>query len=123
MIKLGASQNSYNHAFVLSLLRRFTRNGELLHPTITCFASNFISLQSMLQCQFELKKMFVCDECHMLVIEPNYLPDSEVCFNSAWTPFPNGGVCGGLPPHNCHRGLKGSAPEAKYWEKLPCKIL
>jgi hypothetical protein len=54
----------YNHAFVLSLMRKFTRNRELLHPTITHFASNFISLQSMLQCHFELKQMFVCDEWH-----------------------------------------------------------
>jgi hypothetical protein len=32
----------------------------------------------------------------LLVVEPDYLPDSEVCFNRAWTPFPNGGVWGGL---------------------------
>jgi hypothetical protein len=76
-------------------------------------------------------------------VEPDYLLDSEVCFSRAWTPFPNGG-CGGskgglFPPHNCHQGVQGggttifvappgggfggNAPEAKCWEKFPCKIL
>ena len=45
----------YNHAFVLSLMRRYTKNKELLCPTITRFASSFISFQSILQCKFELK--------------------------------------------------------------------
>jgi len=52
----------YSHAFVLSLMRRFTRRKELRCPTITRFATNFITLQSLLQCQFELKKMFVSDD-------------------------------------------------------------
>jgi hypothetical protein len=73
-------------------------------------------------------------------VEPDYLPDSEVCFSHAWTPFPNGGVWGGFPPHNLSPGgsrgggdnfcipppgggFGGSAPEEKYWEKFPCKIL
>ena len=52
----------YNHAFVLSLMRRFTRNKELRRPAITRFATTFITLQSLLQCQFELKQMFVSNE-------------------------------------------------------------
>ena len=52
----------YNHAFVLSLMRRHTKNKELKRPAIMRFATTFIILQSLLQCQFELKKMFVCDE-------------------------------------------------------------
>eukprot|EP00253_Pinus_taeda_P032126 PITA_32126 len=52
----------YNHAFVLSLMRRFTRNKELRRPTITRFATTFIALQSLLRCQFELKQMFVSDD-------------------------------------------------------------
>jgi hypothetical protein len=52
----------YNHAFVLSLMRRFTRNKELRRPAITRFATNFITLQSLLRCQFELKQMFVSDD-------------------------------------------------------------
>jgi hypothetical protein len=43
----------------------------------------------------------------LLVVEPDYLPDSEVCFSRAWTPFPNGGVWGGFPPHNCRQGGPG----------------
>jgi hypothetical protein len=76
-------------------------------------------------------------------VEPDYLPDSEVCFSHAWTPFPNGGCGGDFPPHNCHQGGPGGGgdnfcrappppppsggfggtPEVKYWEKFPCKIL
>ena len=52
----------YNHAFVLSLMRRFTRNKELRRPAITRFATTFITLQSLLRCQFELKQMFVSDD-------------------------------------------------------------
>eukprot|EP00253_Pinus_taeda_P004556 PITA_04556 len=52
----------YNHAFVLSLMRRFTRNKELRCLAITRFATTFITLQSLLRCQFELKQMFVSDD-------------------------------------------------------------
>eukprot|EP00253_Pinus_taeda_P022485 PITA_22485 len=52
----------YNHAFVLSLMRRFTRNKELQRLAITRFATNFITLQPLLRCQFELKQMFVSDD-------------------------------------------------------------
>ena len=34
----------YNHAFVLNLMRRFTRNKELHRHAITRFATNFITL-------------------------------------------------------------------------------
>jgi hypothetical protein len=75
----------------------------------------------------------------MLVVEPDYIPDSKVCLSHAWTSFPNRGVGGGLAPHNCRQGglggattifvappsrvFVGSAPEVIHWEKLPCKIL
>jgi hypothetical protein len=52
----------YNHIFVLSLMRRHTKNRELQRPAITRFATNFITLQSLLRCQFELKQIFVCNE-------------------------------------------------------------
>ena len=45
----------YNHGFVLSLMRRHTKNKELKRLAITRFATTFITLQSLLQCQFELK--------------------------------------------------------------------
>jgi hypothetical protein len=38
----------YNHTYVLSLMRQFTGNRELVRPAITRFATNFISLQSLL---------------------------------------------------------------------------
>jgi hypothetical protein len=56
----------YNHAFVLSLMRRFTNNRELVRPAITCFATSFISLQSLLACMWEVKRMFLSDEWHGL---------------------------------------------------------
>jgi hypothetical protein len=42
-------------------------------------------------------------------VEPDYLPDSEVCFSHAWTPFPNGGggVGGISPPQICPGGPGG----------------
>jgi hypothetical protein len=38
----------YNHASVLSMMRQFTGDKELVHPAITRFATSFISLQSLL---------------------------------------------------------------------------
>jgi hypothetical protein len=71
-------------------------------------------------------------------VEPDYLPDSEVCFIVLGPHSLTGGV-GGISPHNyCQGGpgggttifvappgggFRGSTPEAKFWEKLPCKIL
>eukprot|EP00253_Pinus_taeda_P021405 PITA_21405 len=43
-------------------MRKFTRNKELQRPAITRFATNFITLQSLLRCQFKLKQMFVSDD-------------------------------------------------------------
>ena len=43
-------------------MRRYTRNKELRRPAITRFATTFITLQSLLRCQFELKQMFVSDD-------------------------------------------------------------
>lgn len=51
-----------NHAFVLSLMRRYTRNKELRQPAISRFATNFITLKPLLQCQFESKQIFISDE-------------------------------------------------------------
>ena len=52
----------YNHTYVLSLMRRFTGNKELLRPAITRFATSFISLQSMHKVMMELQRMFLSDE-------------------------------------------------------------
>ena len=52
----------YNHTFVLSLMRQFTGNKELVHPAITRFATSFISLQSLLKSMLDLQRMFLSDE-------------------------------------------------------------
>jgi hypothetical protein len=39
-------------------------------------------------------------------VEHDYLPDSEVCFSCAWTPFPNRGGVGGFPPTTVSRGVE-----------------
>jgi hypothetical protein len=52
----------YNHTFVLSLVRQFIGNRELVRPTITRFATNFISLQSLLNSMLELQRMFLSNE-------------------------------------------------------------
>jgi hypothetical protein len=49
----------YNHGFVLNLMRKHTKDRELRRPTITRFVTHFLTLQSLLQCQYELKQMFV----------------------------------------------------------------
>ena len=56
----------YNHTSVLSLMRQFTNNRELVHPTITRFATRFISLRSLLACMLEIKRMFLSYEWHAL---------------------------------------------------------
>jgi hypothetical protein len=52
----------YNHTFVLSLMREFTGNGELVRPAITYFSTSFISLQSLLNSMLELQRMFLSNE-------------------------------------------------------------
>ena len=44
----------YNHAEVLSLMRWFTGDKELVRPAITRFATSFISLQSLLNSMWDL---------------------------------------------------------------------
>jgi hypothetical protein len=52
----------YNHTYVLSLMRQFTRNKELVCPASTRFASSFISLQSLLNSMLDLQRMFLSNE-------------------------------------------------------------
>ncbi len=58
----------YNHTFVLSLMRKFTNNKELVHPAITRFATSFISLQSLLNSMWDVKKMFISEEWRALTM-------------------------------------------------------
>ena len=52
----------YNHSWVLSLMRKNTGGKELVRSTITRFATNFLSLQSIVDKKANLRKMFSCDE-------------------------------------------------------------
>jgi hypothetical protein len=52
----------YNHTYVLSLMRQFTGNRELVHPAITRFSTSFISLQSLLKSMLDLQGMFLSNE-------------------------------------------------------------
>jgi hypothetical protein len=54
----------YNHAFVLNLMRTYTNDRELRRLAVTRFVTHFLTLQSLLQCQYELKQMFVSGEWH-----------------------------------------------------------
>ena len=56
----------YNHAFVLHLMRTFTNNKELVRLSITRFATNFISLQSLLIFMWNVKRMFLSEEWRAL---------------------------------------------------------
>ena len=51
----------YNHSWVLNLMRKHT-GLELAQSTITRFATNFFSLQSLVQQKSNLRKMFSCYE-------------------------------------------------------------
>jgi hypothetical protein len=56
----------YNHAFVLSMMRQFTGDKELVRPAITRFATSFISLRSLLNSRWELQTMFLSPEWRAL---------------------------------------------------------
>jgi hypothetical protein len=43
-------------------MRQFTGNKELVHPTITRFATSFISLQSLFNSMLDLQRMFLSNE-------------------------------------------------------------
>ena len=48
----------YGHIWVLSLMRTFTKNHEFLRPTITRFATSFLTLQSLYKQKQALIAMF-----------------------------------------------------------------
>jgi hypothetical protein len=57
----------YNHTYVLTLMRQFTGNKELVHPAITRFSKSFISLQSLHNSMLELQRLFLLDEWNACV--------------------------------------------------------
>jgi hypothetical protein len=52
----------YNHSWVLNLMRKNIDGRELVKSAITRFATNFLTLQSMIDQKANLRKMFSCDE-------------------------------------------------------------
>ena len=61
---------------MLSLMRRFTNNKELVCPAITRFATNFISLQSLLNSMWDVKRMFLSEKWRALPMSRK--PEGEV---------------------------------------------
>jgi hypothetical protein len=49
----------YNHINVLLTMRIYTEGNELVFPAMTKFATNFISLQSVVEQKVNLKRMFL----------------------------------------------------------------
>eukprot|EP00253_Pinus_taeda_P030591 PITA_30591 len=72
----GSTKFIYNHTSMLSLMRRFTNNKELVHPAITRFATSFISLQSLLISIWDVKRMFLSEEWRALPMSCK--PEGEV---------------------------------------------
>ena len=53
----------YNHGKILALMRsNFTNGRDLIRPTITRFATEFLSLQCLTKFKKELRQMFTCDQ-------------------------------------------------------------
>jgi hypothetical protein len=60
--KNSGTRYIYNHSWVLNLMRKNTDGRELVSSAITRFATNFFTLQSMIDQKANLRKMFSCDE-------------------------------------------------------------
>ena len=54
----------YNSSKVVNLMKVFTKDKDLLHPGITRFATKFISLQSLIRYEGDLKIMCTTNEWH-----------------------------------------------------------
>eukprot|EP00253_Pinus_taeda_P004109 PITA_04109 len=52
----------YNHTIVLNTMRIYTEGKEIVRPAVTRFATNFISLQSVVEQKINLKRMFLGPE-------------------------------------------------------------
>ncbi|CAN6446720.1 unnamed protein product [Victoria cruziana] len=52
----------YNHAYVLNLMRKFTKGAELIRPAQTKFATNVLTVQSIVKQRTALRQMFSSDD-------------------------------------------------------------
>jgi hypothetical protein len=58
-------------------------------------------------------------------MEPDYLHDLDVCFNHSWTPFPNEGCGGDLPPTNIIGGIQTGGGDnfcSPPWQRIQGKF-
>jgi hypothetical protein len=60
--KNSGTRYIYNHTWVLNLMRKNTGGKELVKLAITHFATNFLTLQSMIDQKANMRKKFSCDE-------------------------------------------------------------
>ena len=51
----------YNHGWLLAKMRQVC-GGDIVHPEVTRFATNYISLDSLLKKMVDLKKIFISNE-------------------------------------------------------------
>ena len=51
----------YNHSWLLAQMRKVC-DGNIVHPRVTRFATNYIALNSLLKKKMNLKKVFISDE-------------------------------------------------------------
>jgi len=52
----------YSHHKTLSLMRKFTKKRDIVRPSVTRFASSFLTLQSLYEKKEQLRAMSQCDE-------------------------------------------------------------
>ncbi|WKA11308.1 hypothetical protein VitviT2T_028819 [Vitis vinifera] len=87
----------YGHTWVLSLMRTFTKNHELIHPAITRFATAFLTLQSLYKQKQALIAMFSSEKwCSStwakkvegvktrstVLFDPNFWPHVAFCIKT-----------------------------------------
>ena len=54
----------YNSLKVVNLMKEFTKDRDLLRLRITCFSTEFISLESLIHYEADLKRMCTTNEWH-----------------------------------------------------------
>ena len=54
----------YNSLKVVNLMKMFTKDGDLLRTGITRFVTEFISLESLIHYEVDLKRMYTTNEWH-----------------------------------------------------------
>ena len=58
----------YKHAADLGITRKFIANNKLVCPAIRCCTTNLISLQCLLDCMLEVKRMITSDVLFVIAV-------------------------------------------------------